>query len=74
MVTSDNTFVNDYNDDILNADMDFGNVNIMVDVPMDAGDTAKLQFKQVGGSTDRDKGSSDNPNQIDTYMSGFLLG
>ena len=74
LVTSDNTFVTDYNDDFLSGDMDFGTVNIMADVPMDAGDTAKLQFKQVGGSTDRDKGSSDNPNQIDTYMSGFLIG
>jgi len=74
LVTSDNTFVNDNNDDVLNGDMDFGHYNIMVDVPMDAGDTAKLQFKQVGGTVQRDKGSSDNPNQIDTYMSGFLLG
>ena len=74
LVTSDNTFVNDYNDDVLSGDMDFSAFNIMADVPMDAGDTAKLQFKQVGGTVQRDKGSSDNPNQIDTYMSGFLLG
>ena len=74
LVTSDNTFVNDYNDDVLSASPDFAAFNIMADVPMDAGDTAKLQFKQVGGTASRDQGSSDNPNQINTYMSGFLIG
>ena len=74
LVTSDNTFVNDYNHDNLSADMDFAAFNMIAEVPMDAGDTAKLQWKQVGGSQDVDKGSSDNPNQINTYMSGFLIG
>ena len=74
LVTSDNTFVNDYNDDFLSGAMDVATYNIVADVPMDAGDTAKLQFKQVGGTVQRDQGSSDNPNQINTYMSGFLLG
>ncbi len=74
LVTSDNTFVNDYNHDNLSGDMDFAAFNMIAEVPMDAGDTAKLQWKQVGGSQDVDKGSSDNPNQINTYMSGFLIG
>jgi hypothetical protein len=74
LVTSDNTFVNDYNHDILSGDMDFSVFEIMADVPMDAGDTAKLQWKQVGGTQDVDKGTSDNPNQINTYMTGFLIG
>jgi hypothetical protein len=74
LVTSDNTFVNDYNHDVLSGDMDFSVFEIMADVPMDAGDTATLQWKQVGGTQDVDKGSSDNPNQINTYMSGFLIG
>ena len=74
LVTSDNTFVNEYNHDVLSADMDFGVFEIMADVPMDAGDTAKLQWKQVGGTADVDSGSSDNPNQINSYMTGFLIG
>ena len=74
LVTSDNTFVNDYNHDKLSGDMDFTVFEIQCDAPLDAGDTAKLQWKQVGGTQDVDKGSSDNPNQINTYMSGFLIG
>mgnify|MGYP003115741086 CR=1 FL=1 len=74
LVTSDNTFVNEYNHDVLSGDMDFGVFEIMADVPMDAGDTAKLQWKQVGGTADVDSGSSDNPNQINSYMTGFLIG
>jgi len=74
LVTSDNTFVNDYNHDNLSGDMDFAAFNMIAEVPMDAGDTAKLQWKQVGGTADVDKGSSDNPNQINTYMTGFLIG
>ena len=74
LVTSDNTFVNEYNHDKLSGDMDFTVFEIQCDAPMDAGDTAKLQFKQVGGTVQRDQGSSDNPNQINTYMSGFLIG
>ena len=74
LVTSDNTFLNEYNHDNLSGDMDFTVFEIQCDAPLDAGDTAKLQWKQVGGTQDVDKGSSDNPNQINTYMSGFLLG
>jgi hypothetical protein len=74
LVTSDNTFVNEYNHDVLSGDMDFGVFEIMADVPMDAGDTAKLQWKQVGGTANTDSGSSDNPNQINSYMTGFLIG
>ena len=74
LVTSDNTFLNEYNHDNLSGDMDFTVFEIQCDAPLDAGDTAKLQWKQVGGTQDVDKGSSDNPNQINTYMSGFLIG
>ena len=74
LVTSDNTFLNEYNHDNLSGDMDFTVFEIQCDAPLDAGDTAKLQWKQVGGTQDVDYGSSDNPNQINTYMSGFLIG
>ena len=74
LVTSDNTFVNEYNHDVLSGNMDFAVFEIMADVPMDAGDTAKLQWKQVGGTANTDSGSSDNPNQINSYMTGFLIG
>jgi len=74
LVTSDNTFQHDYNHDNLSGNMDFAAFNVIAEVPMDSGDTAKLQWKQVGGTQSVDYGTSDNPNQINTYMSGFLIG
>jgi len=73
LVTSDNTYHNRY--DIASwgiNDPDFWVWRLQVDCPMDAGDTAKLQWKQTGGSAQADSGST-AASQMETYFFGYLL-